>query len=305
MPARKHAGRTTLPYNVTVIGTGRAGRAVARLLHKAGCAIECVVNRSAQSAKLLSKELHARITTTDFRKIPSTTNFILISVTDENIGEVAAALAENKQIAFRRLITVHLSGALTRDALKPLQIKGATTLALHPAFPFSSLRVMPEQLKNIGWGVECDTKDRLVARRIIEAFRGVPIRVSPKNKILYHAACTIASNFLVVLEDAALQLLAEAGISPRNSRHIIQPLVQATVNNISGKPDLPINKKITGPAARGDAQTIYNHMQTVAYNKDIEKIYRDMTAAAIEIVKRNKNLRAEAILKMEKILHNA
>jgi predicted short-subunit dehydrogenase-like oxidoreductase (DUF2520 family) len=63
------------------------------------------------------------------------------------------------------------------------------------------------------------------------------------------SAASVASNFLVTLEDAAEQLLATAGAP----RELLVPLVQAAVANWAqhGGP-----AALTGPIARGDEATV-------------------------------------------------
>ena len=54
-----------------------------------------------------------------------------------------------------------------------------------------------------------------------------PVRIAAEDRALYHAAASIASNFLVTLEAAAERLAAEAGLE----RELLVPLVRATVEN--------------------------------------------------------------------------
>ena len=70
------------------------------------------------------------------------------------------------------------------------------------------------------------------------------IDVDDADRAAYHAAASIASNFLVTLEDAAERLLATAGVD----REALVPLVRATVENWAAAGD----RALTGPIARGD-----------------------------------------------------
>jgi predicted short-subunit dehydrogenase-like oxidoreductase (DUF2520 family) len=83
-----------------------------------------------------------------------------------------------------------------------------------------------------------------------------PIHVRPADRAAYHAAASIASNFLVTLEAAAERLAATAGIE----RHMLVPLVRATVENwaaVGGE------RALTGPVARGDAATVARQRDAV------------------------------------------
>ena len=67
-----------------------------------------------------------------------------------------------------------------------------------------------------------------------------PFTVADEDRAAYHAAASIASNFLVALEDAAERLAATAGVP----REALVPLVRATVENWArarrrARPDRP------------------------------------------------------------------
>ncbi len=75
------------------------------------------------------------------------------------------------------------------------------------------------------------------------------IEVREEDRAAYHAAASIASNFLITLESAAEQLGASAGVS----RELLVPLVRATVENWAA---LGPERALTGPVARGDEETL-------------------------------------------------
>jgi predicted short-subunit dehydrogenase-like oxidoreductase (DUF2520 family) len=76
-----------------------------------------------------------------------------------------------------------------------------------------------------------------------------PVEVAEHDRVAYHAAASIASNFLVTLEAAAGRIAAAAGIQ----REQLVPLVRATVDNWAR---LGPERALTGPVARGDEVTI-------------------------------------------------
>ena len=54
-----------------------------------------------------------------------------------------------------------------------------------------------------------------------------PVEIAERDRPAYHAAASIASNFLVTLEAAAERIGADVGIE----REMLVPLVRATVEN--------------------------------------------------------------------------
>jgi predicted short-subunit dehydrogenase-like oxidoreductase (DUF2520 family) len=76
-----------------------------------------------------------------------------------------------------------------------------------------------------------------------------PVEVADRDRAAYHAAASIASNFLVTLEAAAERLARTAGAE----RSLLVPLVRATVENWAV---LGPHRALTGPVARGDDATV-------------------------------------------------
>ncbi|MGH2885619.1 MAG: DUF2520 domain-containing protein [Solirubrobacteraceae bacterium] len=75
------------------------------------------------------------------------------------------------------------------------------------------------------------------------------VEVAERDRAAYHAAASIASNFLVTLEAAAERIAADVGLE----RGQLAPLVRATVENLAR---LGPDRALTGPVARGDEATI-------------------------------------------------
>ena len=83
------------------------------------------------------------------------------------------------------------------------------------------------------------------------------VEVAERDRAAYHAAASIASNFLVTLEAAAEQLAVRAGVD----RDFLVPLVRATVENWAA---LGAEQALTGPVARGDEQTVAAQRDAIA-----------------------------------------
>lgn len=84
-----------------------------------------------------------------------------------------------------------------------------------------------------------------------------PARIADRDRAAYHAAASIASNFLITLEASAERLAASAGVS----RELLIPLVRATVENWAR---LGSDRALTGPVARGDELTVQRQREAIA-----------------------------------------
>jgi predicted short-subunit dehydrogenase-like oxidoreductase (DUF2520 family) len=84
-----------------------------------------------------------------------------------------------------------------------------------------------------------------------------PLQIDDADRAAYHAAASIASNFLVVVEDLAERLARTAGLD----REPLVALVQASVANWA---TLGADGALTGPIARGDEETVARQRAAVA-----------------------------------------
>jgi predicted short-subunit dehydrogenase-like oxidoreductase (DUF2520 family) len=83
-----------------------------------------------------------------------------------------------------------------------------------------------------------------------------PFEVTDQQRPAYHAAASIASNYLVTLEWAATELAARAGVDAR-----FGPLVRTTAENVIERGP---RAALTGPIARGDEDTVGAQRAAVA-----------------------------------------
>jgi predicted short-subunit dehydrogenase-like oxidoreductase (DUF2520 family) len=96
-----------------------------------------------------------------------------------------------------------------------------------------------------------------LAAALARALQMQPVEIADEDRPAYHAAASIASNFLITLEAAAERLGAGVGLQ----REQLVPLVRATVENWAR---LGPTRALTGPVARGDEATVVRQRAAVA-----------------------------------------
>ena len=84
-----------------------------------------------------------------------------------------------------------------------------------------------------------------LATDLAHALKMVPVEIAEADRPAYHAAASVASNFLITIEAAAERIAATVGLE----RDQLVPLVRATVENWAR---LGPERALTGPVARGD-----------------------------------------------------
>ena len=85
--------------------------------------------------------------------------------------------------------------------------------------------------------------------------------IDDEGRAAYHAAASLASNFLVTLQAAAESIAAGAGLEPSEARALLVPLLRRTVDNLA---ELGPERALTGPVARGDERTVEAQRAAVA-----------------------------------------
>ena len=146
---------------------------------------------------------------------------VLLTVPDQEIEAAAAVLTPlNAQFVG------HCSGA---TALEPLA--GHEAFSLHPLMTVPAGRRPGAPLAGAGCGGAPSPAPRRVrsplARALAEALGMRPVEVADADRAAYHAAASIAANFLVTLEGAAERLAATAGVP----RELLVPLARAALDN--------------------------------------------------------------------------
>jgi predicted short-subunit dehydrogenase-like oxidoreductase (DUF2520 family) len=216
---------------LAIVGRGRLGNALARTLD-APASLEVDATGSIEPVGPLGRGADG-----------ARCDAVLLCVPDAEIAAAAAAIAPGPLVG-------HCSGAT-----------GLQPLAPHEAFslhPLMTVTADGADFDGATAAVDGTTDSALAfATRLAGALRMEAVRVRPEDRAAYHAAASIASNFLVTLEAAAEELAATTGIR----RHMLVPLVRATVENWAS---LGGELALTGPVARGDGATVARQREAVA-----------------------------------------
>jgi predicted short-subunit dehydrogenase-like oxidoreductase (DUF2520 family) len=214
---------TSVPRDLTgvgVVGRGRLGTALTAALRDAGYDVSGPAGRG---------------------ELPGG-DVLLLCVPDAEIATAAEA------VAGRARFVGHTSGA---TPLTALERAGAEAFALHP---LQTVTVAGADFKGCGCAVAGSTQRALeLAGRIATDLGMIPFEVEDSQRAAYHAAASIASNFLVTLEAEAEALASAAGIEGFDARRMLGQLVRTTVENWI---ELGPERALTGPVARGDHATV-------------------------------------------------
>jgi predicted short-subunit dehydrogenase-like oxidoreductase (DUF2520 family) len=249
---------------ISILGAGRLGTSLGRSLSRKDFRVKVLSSSRLNAAKKDS-----------FRF--SKNEVVFICLPDREISSAAEKLSRTG-VDFKGKTFFHCSGLLPSHLLKPLKEKGASTGSFHPIQSFAAKNTPLRHFKGVYIGVEGDAGALAVARLIIRKLGGKFLRLEEIDKPLYHTACSIASNFFVLLLDISSQLMADARIHKALARRIILPLVQGTLHNVK---KFGLEQALTGPLSRGDIDTIKRHLSALKNSpQPYRRIYEDFVSMA-------------------------
>jgi predicted short-subunit dehydrogenase-like oxidoreductase (DUF2520 family) len=246
---------------LAVIGAGRVGGALGRLLTRAGYRVVAVAGRTRRSAASAARFIGAGEPTADAAAAAARAAIILITVPDREIRGVCERIGRGG--GFRRgALVLHASGAHTRELLDAARGAGALRAVLHPLQAVPSRELGVVNIPGSYFRTEADRGARARVRALVGALGGTELRLpgwagDPQSAALYHAGAVAASNYLVTLLDFAARLLGTLGAERRQALRAVLPLVRGTLANVER---LGIPAALTGPIARGDAATVAAHV---------------------------------------------
>jgi predicted short-subunit dehydrogenase-like oxidoreductase (DUF2520 family) len=244
------APRTPTVTTVSVVGRGRLGTVLARALRTLGIEVHGPTGRGEPVAPA---------------------DVVLLCVPDAAIR--AAAAVARAEVGPGVLIG-HTSGAT------PLT---DVDFGLHPLQTFVGSE-SPDVFHGIGFGVAGRTPSALAtARELAERLGGRPVTIADDDRAAYHAAASIASNYVVTLLAAAERVADAAGFPGDDARALLAPLVRQTVGNWAAEGP---HRALTGPVARGDLATVARQRAAVASGTpDLLPLFDALTAGTATLAK--------------------
>lgn len=283
---------------ISIIGAGRVGTTLARMLQRSGVKIDAVVSRNKRSAFALGRLVSCDNCSNAVSVIPSSTNLIVIAVPDQSIRGVAQSLSVLSHLHFRKLAVCHTSGALTSDVLQRVARKGARVFSLHPVQTFPKRKSLHGQIvsmKNVTYGVEGKARALPLAFSLVRRLGGKPLLVPKEAKILYHLVCVIASNYSVALIGAVEEMsrtFTRKGLSP------FRKLIETSVGNALESGAV---YSLTGPIVRGDEKVVASHLRSLK-DPELRALYRSLGMYTLRLASRKRALSSRQTLSLRKLL---
>jgi predicted short-subunit dehydrogenase-like oxidoreductase (DUF2520 family) len=237
------------------IGAGTVGTALAVLLQSKGYQVAAVYdsNRKA-SEKFIQKVDGCRIAASS-QAAADNSDLVFITTNDTSIAAVASEVKWRKGVS-----VIHCSGADSTDILEPARQSGAMVGGFHPLQTFASVEQAIENIPGSTFAIESEEPLLSILKKMAEDLGGSWIKLKAEDKVAYHAAAVLASNYLVTLVKMAADLWQTFSVPTDQATKALLPLIRGTLHNIE---TIGIPQCLTGPIARGDKGTIAKHLKAL------------------------------------------
>lgn len=249
---------------VAIIGAGRVGGALGRLLAKAGWTITALACRSMIAAQKAKDFIGSGAPMTDVAAAARTADVVFITTPDSAIKDVCDAIANEKGFRVNSII-VHTSGAHTLDLLDTAKRAGAFRAVIHPLQSVPSMEQGAVNIPGSSFRIDADPEALDIARALVDALGGTELKLPLSRQdrhsaALYHAGAVVVSNYFVALIDYGLKFYQALGAEKQDALQAVLPLIRGTLDNIE---KLGTTAALTGPIARGDKETIKGHLAAI------------------------------------------
>lgn len=248
-----------MPENISFIGSGNVAWHLAPALDNAGFVVKEVYSQNPRHAESLTGRLYqAEVKATlDFSTSPS--SVFIIAVNDSAIADIAKEI-----ILPDEAILLHTSGSVP---LTDLQYSATPNLGVfYPLQTFTKNKKIDfRQVPIFIESINSDTE--LVEVTLAKAISSQVRKIGSEERKALHVAAVFASNFTTHMLSISKSIMERNGLE----FEWLKPLISETINK-----DLQLNPELaqTGPARRGDLETLEKHLTFLQDDPELSEIYK-------------------------------
>ncbi len=252
---------------IAIVGYGKVGSVLAKAFVVADYTLSGLVIRHRQRDAWLDS---LRLPVVDkIADLPAGTDFLVLCVRDAQIEDLVMEITDRGGF-HEGTVIAHTAGAVSAEPLEPVREVGALPMCWHPMQTFVGGEE-PDLFNGVTFGIDGDSEAVELGERIARDLGGIPFRIPPDKRRLYHLSAVVACNLMSGLVSMAVRLLCDSGMTEAQALQTLGPLIRKTARNIAekGLPDA-----ISGPLKRGDEKTIKAHLEVLEDYPDMGMVYR-------------------------------
>jgi predicted short-subunit dehydrogenase-like oxidoreductase (DUF2520 family) len=238
--------------NISLIGTGKVAMHLAPALQQAGHHVIQIIGRNEVPAKDIAQVSDAAWSS-DFSSLSPQAELVILAVSDSAIAEVS------EKLPFGNFAIVHVSGATPIASLARFVNHGVLyflqSFVPHKKPDFAQMPVLINGSNEVSLSL---------IRNVAESLSEKVSAVSDHQREAVHVAAVFANNFSNHMLTLAEDILRENNMN----LDVLKPLIFESTERLRVANPSDIQ---TGPAIRGDEQTIKKHVELLnnAEKKDL------------------------------------
>lgn len=261
-----------------LLGASKTGIALAHYLKKAGFEPAFLWNRSLKGIQLARKYIQFQKDSIDLSQIPADVEWIIITVKDDAIEEVALQLVSVLKNADGKKV-FHTSGAWDSKLLDPLQKKGCRTGSFHPLISIPDTETGIRMMLGSVFSCEGEIQNDLLDLARLIGVTGIALNSEQKEAV--HLGAVFVNNYVTVLIQALKQLARAKGIPDNILKRLLERLSEQAFDNAWKK---SLKDSLSGPAVRGDEKTIQKHRELLESSPELKKLYDQFLALTRQLL---------------------
>lgn len=242
---------------IGIIGAGKVGTTLGKYLNMHGVPVAGFYSRTYGSAEAAAEFAETAAYHT-LEELVSVSDTLFITTPDGEIGQVWDCIRET---GLQEKIICHFSGSLSSHVFSGIGRIGAYGCSIHPMYAFGGKFTSYQQFHTAILTLEGHQRAVQEMSALFGGRLGHKIlSIQAEDKMKYHAAAALASNYMIGLFQVSLQLLEECGFSEEDAGMLLGPLLRVNVENMLEK---GVQEALTGPIERNDVETVKKHLQAI------------------------------------------
>lgn len=256
-----------MSIKIAILGTGNVAWHLSRVLENAGHVIAHVYDRDLSKAKKFGLDFFnaSAGNSTDLTNVDAT--LFILAISDDSIEEVAQQLRLPQHA-----ILAHTSGTVPLNALGYAQTQRIGVF--YPLQTFSKGRVI--DFRNVPICIEGESKSTSELLKDVAAdISGSVYELESGQRKVIHLSAVFACNFTNHMFTIAKNILEEHQLS----FEMLKPLIVETLNKSF---EIGPENAQTGPAKRGDIETLDQQFESLSNAPELAEIYKRLSQNIID-----------------------
>jgi predicted short-subunit dehydrogenase-like oxidoreductase (DUF2520 family) len=257
---------------IGVVGAGRVGAVLGAALRLAGH--NCTgVSAVSDMSRLRAEALLPGVPIKPADEVVAESELVILAVPDSVLPDLVRGFSSS-EVFIPGQFVAHTSGSYGISVFDPAP--QVSPMAIHPVMTFTGTSVDLARLADTPFGVTTTEVLRPVAEALVVEMGGEPVWVPEESRAIYHTAMVLSANYLNVLVNEAVSLLAQSGME--SPQRLLAPLLSASLDNALRLGD----KGLTGPVARGDYEVIRKQLDALKERPSSQNAYRALARLATD-----------------------